>query len=93
MSKTNSNFGDVIRKQRRQLDLTQEAVAHRVNASAPYIGLLESGKRHPADHLIAKLADVLGLDKRELFLMANPAAKALIVQDSKPNDSRWDAFS
>ena len=93
MSKTKSNIGDVIRKRRRQMDLTQLELARRVNASGPYFVLLETDRRHPSDKLTAKLAEVLGLDKRELFLMANPAAKALIVQDSKPNDSRWDAFS
>src|SRR5215813_11123014 len=80
MSKTNSNLGDVIRKRRRQLDLTQEAVAHRVNVSVAYVGHLESGKRHPSDKLIAKLADALDLDKRELFFLANPAAKVFSLK-------------
>ena len=92
MSKTDSKFGDVIRKRRRQMDLTQEEVARRVNASVPYIGLLESGQRHPSQKLIAKLAKALGLDKSELFFLANPTAKAFLVQDSKPNKSPWDAF-
>jgi|SRR5215469_2096319 len=94
MSKTNSNLGDVIRKRRRQLDLTQEAVAHRVNVSVAYIGHLESGKRHPSDKLIPKLAGALDLDKRELFFLANPATKVFLVEGSKPNrHSAWDVFS
>ena len=35
-------FGNVIRERRRQLDLTQEDVARRINTSVPYIGLLEA---------------------------------------------------
>src|SRR6266403_4066479 len=72
------NFGQVIRERRRQLDLTQEEVAHRIKTSTPYVGHLESGKRHPSDKIVARLAEVLGLDNRELFFLANPRAQALL---------------
>ncbi|MGC1808785.1 MAG: helix-turn-helix transcriptional regulator, partial [Candidatus Binataceae bacterium] len=61
------NFGQVIRERRRQLDLTQEEVAHRIKTSTPYVGHLESGKRHPSDKIVTRLAEVLGLDRRDLF--------------------------
>src|SRR5882672_2819516 len=70
------NFGQVIRERRRQLDLTQEEVAHRIKTSTPYVGHLESGKRHPSDKILTRLAEVLGLDRRELFFLANPRAQA-----------------
>ena len=53
---------------------------NRVNVSVAYVGHLESGKRHPSDKLIAKLADALDLDKRELFFLANPAAKVFSLE-------------
>ncbi len=87
-------FGQVIRDRRRQLDLTQEEVARRINTSTPYIGHLESGKRHPSEKVVTKLADVLGLDRRETFFLANPGAKALLSQQAQTSSSSsaWDEF-
>jgi transcriptional regulator with XRE-family HTH domain len=86
-------FGQVVRERRRQLDLTQEEVARRIATSTPYIGHLESGKRHPSDRVLSKLAEVLLLDKRELFLLANPQAAALIdTQDQRDARSAWSEF-
>jgi len=88
------NFGQVIRDRRRQLDLTQEEVARRINTSTPYIGHLESGKRHPSEKVVTKLADMLGLDRRETFFLANPGAKALLSQQAPTSAiaSAWDEF-
>jgi transcriptional regulator with XRE-family HTH domain len=86
-------FGPVIRERRRQLDLTQQEVAHRIKTSTPYVGHLESGKRHPSDKVLSKLAEVLGLDRRELFFLANPRAVELLrSQDEATKDSAWNAF-
>jgi transcriptional regulator with XRE-family HTH domain len=86
-------FGLVIRERRRQLDLTQEEVARRVKTSTPYVGHLESGKRHPSDKIVTRLAEVLGLDRRELFFLANPRAQALLTPEAETAaDSAWDDF-
>jgi transcriptional regulator with XRE-family HTH domain len=87
------NFGQIIRDRRRQLDLTQEEVARRIKTSTPYVGHLESGKRHPSDRVLSRLGEVLLLDKRELFLLANPqAAKLLDTQGSSEAKSAWADF-
>jgi DNA-binding XRE family transcriptional regulator len=87
------NFANVIRERRRQLDLTQEDLARRIKTSVPYIGHLEAAKRHPSENVIAKLANVLGLDLRELFFLANPATRVLISEQPMSNRaSAWDAF-
>src|SRR5271170_8310150 len=87
------NFGQVIRERRRTLDLTQEDLARRLNTSVPYIGHLETAKRHPSEKLVVKLAAVLGLDPRELFFLANPGTRALISREQKPDGaSAWDGF-
>src|SRR6202051_3735891 len=75
--KKERTFGQVIRERRRQLDLTQEEVARRIKTSTPYVGHLESGKRHPSDKILTRMAEVLGLDRRELFFLANPRRQAL----------------
>ena len=87
------NFGQVIRERRRQLDLTQEEVAHRNKTSTPYVGHLESGKRHPSDKILTRLAEVLGLDRRELFFLANPRAQALLSPEAPSSTiPAWEDF-
>lgn len=87
------NFGQVIRDRRRQLDLTQEEVARRIKTSTPYVGHLESAKRHPSDKIVSRLAEVLGLDRRELFFLANPRAQALLTPREEPEaNSAWEDF-
>lgn len=87
------NFGQVIRERRRQLDLTQEEVARRIKTSTPYVGHLESAKRHPSDKIVTRLAEVLGLDRRDLFFLANPRAQALLNPEPEtPASSAWEDF-
>ncbi len=85
-------FGDVIRERRRQLDLTQEEVARQIKTSIPYVGHLEADKRRPSESVVARLADVLGLDGRELFFLANPGAKALLEVHQHNGNSSWEEF-
>jgi transcriptional regulator with XRE-family HTH domain len=87
------SFGQVIRDRRRQLDLTQQDVARRIKTSTPYVGHLESGKRHPSDKVLSRLAEVLGLDRRELFFLANPRAVALLKKNEPENKKpAWEQF-
>jgi transcriptional regulator with XRE-family HTH domain len=87
-------FGMVIRDRRRQLDLTQEEVARRIKTSTPYVGHLESGKRNPSDKILTRVAEELGLERRELFFLANPRAQALLTPEvPAEDDSAWDDFS
>jgi len=86
-------FGQVIRERRRQLDLTQQEVAQRIRTSTPYVGHLESGKRHPSDKVLSRLAEVLGLERRELFFLANPGAVELLkTKEPSSKRSAWDEF-
>lgn len=93
-TETGPTFGQLIRDRRRQLNLTQEEVARRIRSSTPYVGHLESGKRHPSNKILPRLADALGFDQRELFFLANPHARAMLDPVRGPeNDSAWDEFS
>jgi transcriptional regulator with XRE-family HTH domain len=85
-------FGHVIRERRRQLDLTQEDVARQIRTSVPYIGHLEADSRHPSEAIVARLADALGLDRSELFFLANPEAKALLQERRSEQQSPWQQF-
>src|SRR5260370_14482893 len=91
---TKRSFGEVIRRRRRQLNLTQEEVARRIKTSVPYIAHLEVGKRHPSERVVIKLADALGLDRVELFFLANPGAEAIVSQPPvAEGTSAWERFS
>jgi transcriptional regulator with XRE-family HTH domain len=90
----NPSFATVIRDRRRQLDLTQEEVARRIGTSVPYIGHLEAAKRHPSEKIVIKLATVLGLEPRELYLTANPEIGPLISHGEKADEgSAWTTFA
>ena len=92
MAETRS-FNLVIRERRRQLNLTQEQVARRIKMSTSYITFLETGRRHPSDKVVFKLASALGLNPRQLFFLAYPQTKTLI--SNQPNFSgvpSWNAF-
>jgi len=87
------SFGQVIRDRRRQLDLTQQEIARRIKTSTPYVGHLESSKRHPSDKVLSRLAEVLGLDRRELFFLANPRAVELLrPSDHNNKKPAWEEF-
>jgi transcriptional regulator with XRE-family HTH domain len=88
----NRSFGEVIRERRRQLELTQEEVALQIETSIPFIGHLEANKRRPSDATVTKLADALGLDRGELFFLANPEARALLQQEKPGANSAWEDF-
>jgi transcriptional regulator with XRE-family HTH domain len=87
------NFGQVIRDRRRQLELTQQEIARRIKTSTPYVGHLESGKRHPSDRVLRRLAEVLGLDRRELYFLANPqTAELLTTHETGSRKPAWEEF-
>ncbi len=75
------------------LDLTREQLSRHVGISVQYVGMLESGRSHPSDKILARLAEVLRLDRRELFFLANPRAQALLRPEPKSNStSSWEEF-
>jgi len=87
MAKVKGSFGQLIRERRRQLGLTQQKVACRINVSTAYVGHLESGKRHPSDKLVLRIANVLGFDGRALYFLVNPGARKLLDERAQPSIS------
>ena len=76
-------LGQVLKQQRVALDLTQRELAHRLGVKASHIAYLEAGRRRPSLSLLSRLADVLGLKKELLFLLAHPEARELIGAQPK----------
>jgi transcriptional regulator with XRE-family HTH domain len=88
-------LGSVIKETRRSLGLSQQALAEKVGVKGSYIAYIENGDRRPSLALLAKLADVLGLEKDRLFILSHPEARDFLVASrppaSKPNTA-WHTF-
>src|SRR5215216_3254320 len=67
---TTSSFGYWIRRQRKALDLTQQALADWVGCSLAAIKKIEGDERRPSRQIAERLADVLDIpaSQREIFL-------------------------
>ena len=88
-----TTLGTIIRRRRRQLELTQQEVARRVGVRANYVGYLERDMRRPSTSVLVKLAKVLDLDREELFFLAHPQVRNFIHTEAPdPKESAWDRF-
>src|SRR5262245_21142400 len=67
---TTSSFGYWIRRQRKALDLTQQALAERVGCSLAAIKKIEGDERRPSRQTAERIADALGISagQRETFV-------------------------
>ena len=67
---TTNSFGYWIRRQRKALDLTQQALADRVGCSLAEIKKIERDERRPSRQIAERMAEALGVsaDQREIFL-------------------------
>ena len=86
-------FGVATRRRRIELGMTQEQVAEQVGVKPNYIGYLERGMRKPSDQICCRIANVLGLDQRELFFLANPHVHDIVNPPDEPKKSAWEIFS
>ncbi len=86
-------FGGAVKRRRIELDMTQDQVAEQVGVKPNYIGYLERGMRKPSDEICCRIADVLGLDRRELFFLANPHLREILHPPEKTEISTWETFS
>src|SRR5215510_9249196 len=82
-----SSFGYWIRRQRKALDLTQQALADKVGCSVAAIKKIEQDERRPSRQIAELLADVLGVppSQREIFLEVarglRPADQLLVAHE------------
>ncbi len=91
-------LGSVLKQQREAFSLTQRELAHKLGVKASHIAYLENGRRRPSLSLLSRIADTLGLDKQQLFLLAHPEARALVTAKDEPEgtdrrDLSWRQFS
>jgi transcriptional regulator with XRE-family HTH domain len=90
-------LGQVLKRQRKILGLSQAELARQLGVKPSHVAYLEKDQRRPSLSLLSRLADVLGLEKQALFLLARPEASALIGEHrerSRPHDRNqaWRGF-
>jgi transcriptional regulator with XRE-family HTH domain len=85
-------LGTVIKEGRDSLRLTQRGLAEIVGVKASHIAYIENGHRNPSLALLRRLADALGLNRRELLILSHPDAQYLMDDAHDSNRKRVDAF-
>lgn len=67
--KTSENiaFGKRVAELRKKAGYSQEEFAFKCDVDRTYIGTIERGEKSPTLNTIAKIADALGISKKELF--------------------------
>jgi transcriptional regulator with XRE-family HTH domain len=82
--KSKSGLGQLLKGRRQALALSQRALAEKLGVKAAHVAYLEAGRRNPSLPLLKRLANTLGLDSQQLFLLAHPEAKALVSPSVRP---------
>jgi len=96
MEKARKNsFSQVLKNTRTALGMTQRQLAARVGIKPSYVAYLETGQRRPSLKLLGRLAEVLALEKTQLFLLAFPEASSLLGSRSRvaPKTPAWHQFA
>ena len=88
-------LGAVVKEGRDALRLTQRGLAEIVGVKASHIAYIENGHRNPSLALLRRLADGLGLNRKELLFLSHPDAKYLMDEDSGAlkREDAWQQFT
>ena len=91
-----NKLGEVLKTRREGLGFTQRSLAEKLEIEASHIAFIESGRRKPSLKLIARMADILGLDRQEVLVLAHPEAQALLTptkpEPPKHTNPSWRRF-
>lgn len=88
-------FGEMVKTARNSLGMSQRQLGEEIGVQGSHIAYIEGGERRPSLHILSSIADVLGLDKNELFLLLHPEAHEFVAAErpvtSPPNEA-WKQF-
>jgi putative transcriptional regulator len=80
-----------INSRRKDMGMTQESLAEKVNTASTYIAMIESGARTPSFKRIERIAEVLRIEVPELFALKNyPVESSSVIREDMMN--RFDQF-
>lgn len=72
-------LGARIKARRKELGLSQEALAELVNMDTPNLSNIERGKRFMTAETLERIAQALKTSERELFVSVNKSRKNIIA--------------
>ena len=94
---TKRTLGQVLRETRGELGITQRELGRLTGVKASHIAYLENGRRRPSLTLLGRIADVLGLNRRDLLFLSHPEVRDLISGADKPARKNpvdsWERFA
>ncbi len=71
-------LGSVVKEARDGARMTQRELAAAIGVKASHIAYIENGRRKPSISLLTRLRETLGLDGKEILILAHPEAKQLL---------------
>ena len=91
-------LGEVLKSGRADLRLTQRELALKLGVKPSHIAYIETNRRRPSLGLLSRMADVLGLPKESLFILAHPEASSLMgtprnAAPRQERDQAWQEFA
>ena len=66
-----------LKKSRKKCGLSQAKLAEKANITTQYIAMIEVSRKFPTPEMLERLANALGIQTYELFVVASPANKEL----------------
>jgi len=93
---TKRTLGSVVKTARDEARMTQRDLAKAVGIKASHVAYIENSRRRPSIPLINRLSETLGLDAKELLILAHPDVKQIVDGDRPPakkGDGAWPRFA
>jgi len=84
-------LGLVVRVARDDARMTQRDLAAAIGLKASHVAYIENGRR-PSISLINLLSETLGVDAKELLVLAHPEAKKIVLTES-PSGKRREGLA
>ena len=88
-------LGAVVKEARDEARMTQRDLAAAVGIKASHVAYIKNGHRRPSIRLINRLSKTLGLDAKELLVLAHPEVKQIVYgpqPSTKKSDAAWPRF-
>ena len=91
---TKRTLGSIVKAARDDARMTQRDLAAAVGIKASHVAYIENGRRRPSISLINRLGEALGLNAKELLLLAHPEARQIVDGDrmSPKRTNSWERF-
>jgi len=90
-----TNLGTIIKQQRVMVPMTLQELAVSTGISPSHLGRIERGERFPSAHVLRKIAEPLGFDENELFILAGyltPQSAAVSEAEAGYSGGRLDPY-